>query len=297
MASTRSDLSQLAIVACHFNPCGYAAPIANWWRWRGHLPPDVLFCGVELSFDGRFHTDAEIRLRGTAANLCWQKEALLNVAIRSLPRRIRYVAWIDADILFEDAEWASQAVRMLRDEAPLVQLFSQIQFQGADRATILHTMSSAIARLSAGEDPNKGSPGGAWAARRDCLASGLYWGCIVGTSDAAFLQGALGLFRGSLYQRCFQAPMVRDWLRWAARFHPAVRGRIGRLPGTVTHLHHGDRKNRQYGVRYQILNEDRYDPERHVQLNAEGVVELTPEAPARMRRRLQAYFEGRREDE
>lgn len=34
----------------------------------------------------------------------WLKENLLNIALQNVPKEVKYIAWCDADILFEKSE-------------------------------------------------------------------------------------------------------------------------------------------------------------------------------------------------
>src|SRR3954471_10354403 len=59
---------------------------------------------VELAFDDRpfrapdAAADLVVRLR--TRTVLWHKERLFNLAIQQLPPGCRYVAWLDADVLF-----------------------------------------------------------------------------------------------------------------------------------------------------------------------------------------------------
>lgn len=320
-------MSNLAIVTCHFNPCGYRAPVENWWRWFESLPPDVPVTSVELSFDGVFKTDSSIKLHGTVEKNCmWQKEALLNIAIKSLPPEIDRVAWIDADIIYPDHSWVEQANRLL-DKHSMVQLFNRVQFL-ARNGTAARSNPGAIYQSSRPVAVRKGkvavrsqgvgergrlktekavgkrrtkrrrvscSPGGAWAAHRDVVDVGLYDRCIVGAGDTILLHASRGRFDNGDGRR-YAPQHRRDWLRWAPGWWMNVRSRIGHLDVPVKHLWHGDSKHRQYGTRPSILVTHRYDPCKHVQYNADGVLEWTDAAPESFRLQLRRYFMNRRED-
>ena len=43
-------------------------------------------------------------LQLTAPSILWMKENLINIAVKHLPERIEYIAWIDTDIEFEVSE-------------------------------------------------------------------------------------------------------------------------------------------------------------------------------------------------
>jgi hypothetical protein len=53
----------------------------------------------------------------------WHKENLLNILMRRLPEDWEYVAWIDADIVFQRPDWAVETVHLLQ-HYKIIQLFS-----------------------------------------------------------------------------------------------------------------------------------------------------------------------------
>lgn len=280
----------LAVITCHFNPCGFRAPVANWRRWRNHLPGDVHVLSVELSFDGRFNTDSQIRLHGdTNKNCLWQKECLLNVALKNLPPEFDRVAWIDADILFHGPGWVRQTHERL-DRFPMAQLFRTVHMLNAD---------GSVDETPTGVIYNKGGkrskPGGAWAARREVLEGGFYDRLVIGAGDVAILHAAQGDFQSYFVNRQ-NAAMRRDWLTWSPGIYRRVRNQIGYVDCDVSHLYHGARQNRQYGTREAALLTHGYDPARHVRYNSDGVLEWTEAASAELRGRLRDYFANRKED-
>src|SRR5205814_5659479 len=82
---------------------------------------------IECAFDGDPYVFAPsskvVHVR--SGSVLWQKERLLNVLIQRLPDRCTKVAWVDADILFTNREWAAQTSALL-DEYPLVQPYTDV---------------------------------------------------------------------------------------------------------------------------------------------------------------------------
>jgi hypothetical protein len=72
--------------------------------------------------------------------------------------------------------------------------------------------------------------------------------------------------------------------------------RWGYLRGEARHLWHGDRENRQYHSRDAMLCQFDFDPHAHLQTNHDGILELTPAAPAGLQSAIAAYFRARRDD-
>jgi hypothetical protein len=73
---------------------------------------------VELSFDGKFELtedDADILIQISGGAILWQKERLLNVAMKSVPPNVDSIAWLDCDVIFERPNWVDEAKRQLKN--------------------------------------------------------------------------------------------------------------------------------------------------------------------------------------
>src|SRR4051794_25701615 len=113
-------------VTCYFNPVGYRRRLANYREFRRRLAAPLVT--VELSYRGDFElrpgdADRLNQLRGR--DVLWQKERLLNVALRALPASCRYVAWLDCDVIFSRDDWPADAARLL-EQYRVVQLFRRL---------------------------------------------------------------------------------------------------------------------------------------------------------------------------
>jgi hypothetical protein len=283
---------RLAVVTCHFNPCGYQRPRENYARFRQALSGARLFT-IEVSFDGRFHLPADWQLAATEDHVLWQKEALLNAVIAKLPAEFDRVAWIDADLLFLNPQWAAETVALL-DQFPVVQLFETCHYTTA--AGTLGDRWPSLLRKRRERLPGHGAPGGAWAARRDLLARhGLYAGNIVGGGDQVFVDGLFGVWR-SPSTRTYPRRMIVDVQRWQRGVWADVRGQVGCVSGDVIHLYHGTRDNRRYAARTALLRDADYDPTHDIRVGEAGLLEWSSEKPA-LHAAVREYFQGRREDE
>jgi hypothetical protein len=111
----RQDESLWAITS-FFNPAGYRRRLANYRVFRERL--SVPLVAVELAYGPDFElteADAEILVRLRGGDVLWQKERLLNLALRALPSHCKNVVWVDCDIVFDSDEWPQQVNRLLRD--------------------------------------------------------------------------------------------------------------------------------------------------------------------------------------
>jgi hypothetical protein len=283
---------RLAVVTCHFNPCGYRRLRENYWRFRAALRGARLFT-VEVSFDGRFHLPSDWQIAATDRHVLWQKESLLNYAVARLPDQYDQVAWIDADLLFLNPQWVQDTSRML-EQLPVVQLFEGCHFTTAGGAIDSHYPSVLKKRRL--KSSGHGMPGGAWAARRELIERhGLYPFGVVGTGDQIFVDGAFGERNQFLTQQMPPA-MVADFRHWQRGLFEDVRGQVGCTPGDVVHLFHGTRRNRRYVERNQLLRGAGFDPTADVRVSAGGLLEWASDKPA-LHRGVKQYFLARREDE
>lgn len=277
-----------AIITFHFNPAKrqrLCDTYAEWAAAIGH--PHQCY---ELAF-GKPEIPGSVAISGKRSNCLWQKERLINLAIERLQTEMEYVAWIDHDLLFENPHWLDIGIDMLRSRCDVVQLFSEVAYQDQSGG-IIQRRRGSVASLQTTGDIGDTAPGGAWMARVDWLRSvgGLYDRNICGGGDATFLH-AVTKCKTTYIDR--QAPRLRDdCLAYAER----VSASVGYVPGAVRHLWHGDRANRQYLSRDEILVAADFDPVRHLRINADGIWELTEAAPAGLADQIAEYFANRRDD-
>src|SRR6185503_4662475 len=154
---------------------------------------------VELSFDGRFELaedDADILIQLSGGAVLWQKERLLNLAVKSVPAGVNNIAWLDCDVILQRADWIDEAKRQL-GEFNVVQLFSDAihldreDYEKEPTHENGHAVVPGVASLPNVRDllakrklPSKKvrfNPGLAWAANRTLVDNhGFYDAAIVG---------------------------------------------------------------------------------------------------------------------
>lgn len=280
---------EMDILTCFFNPAGFSRPVENFKRFRDKLG-DLPLIAVELSYTGEFVFDDTIHLVGDPVrNRCWQKEALLNVALSH--STAKKVAWIDADILFDRPDWHSRAVRML-DQFPVGQLF--------DTAVALDQTGVNFDRKSRGviaggrDDLKRYWPGYAWAARREALPNGFYSAQIAGGADVDMFDAWNDRYR-EWYRKGWTEGRERHFSQWKDAALESVRGRIGHIEGTVYHLWHGSFSDRQYVHRRELLTRYQFNPETDVTIEPSGILAWTGANP-KLESELSSYFHKRNED-
>jgi hypothetical protein len=242
----------------------------------------------------------------------WQKERLLNLALRALPRSCRKVVWLDCDIVFETDDWTertsrlldryalvqpfSHAHRMPRDWAPGGERPSGIELRRAVPFLIASGMPLATC-LGTSAEHIACSPGYVWAAHRNLLDEhGLYDACIIGSADGAMVRAAYGCFDHAVRRQHMNSRRRQHYLAWAEAFHIAVAaGKVGFVEGNLFHLWHGETEHRGYGHRYQGLERFAFDPFQDIALDHNGVWRWNSDK-REMHDYLRKYFVSRRED-
>jgi hypothetical protein len=302
-------------ISAYFNPAGYKSRIVNYRKFRKYLT--VPLVAVELSFDGRFELkpgDADVLVQLTGGAVLWQKERLLNIAMRHLPPSCDAVAWLDCDIIFGANDWAERARAALNDFST-VHLFDEVNMlaQGADYSAsgwgpVSGVVSGAGREIARGHlKPEAIRPsslfrgafpllGLAWAAPRSLLdRHGLYDARISGGGDRAILCAALGRFNSCARSHSMNGRCVEHYRAWGDRFYAEVRGKIGYIGAPVFNLWHGSTESRQYEERHRQLAKYDFDPFADIALGANDCWQWNSEKPG-LHQHMKSYFVSRNED-
>ena len=301
---------EMAVVCCYFNPCHYRRRLQNYFLFRMNItrsPIELLT--VELAFgDDAFELDGVPNvIQRRAADTMWQKERLLNIGLEALVRQgYSKLAWLDADILFDDPEnWAHLTSDML-DRFPLIQVYDRVARQDGEGQSPRNLPGSVAHYRATGVLNNwPGLPGFGWAVRTEVFqAAQLY--------DAAILGGADGLIHCASYCnadvsnwfqhvrhiaaiKAINPPMLRHWITWAKRWGRLVDGNVHFAPQGITALYHGTIQDRQYISRAEILARHQFDPIHDIACNNDGCWQWATTKPG-LHAEVREYFRKRNED-
>lgn len=121
--STSHDITKLAVIAVCFNPVRYETRYDLYRNFEQHMSESGVFLlTVECLFESApvFGLPRQVfevteannprHLQLTAPSILWMKENLINIAVKHLPERFEYIAWIDTDIEFEVSELTDQVL-------------------------------------------------------------------------------------------------------------------------------------------------------------------------------------------
>lgn len=288
----RQDIRNLQVITSYFNPCGYRRLRDNYWRFREALNAplhtiELLFGDREPEISDATHVHSD--------TVIWHKESLLNILIERMPAEVDAIAWIDADILFENPDWVEQACRRLQDWA-VVQLFAK-SFHLMPDGSIKPYKQSCGKMYS---ERNKywsnfafSHPGYAWAARADWIRrhklSDIH---IIGGGDTFMMAGFTGK---PLYAQTRMNADYRDAHQtWVSGVQTDVKNSLHYVPGNILHLWHGSKEDRRYIVRYEDLT--MYQPKTDLIREPSGLWKWSETADPEMVAAVARHFSLRNED-
>ena len=309
-ARNYSAPTDLGIVSAYFNPRGYRTKTAALHRYLQSIRrsgiPLVLVEGAFGSNDFLLPASTNV-VQVRCRDVMWQKERLLNLALQYLPATCEKVAWLDADILFSNPNWAKETSELL-DTYPVVQPFEMAlwlpkgpaRFRGRGLAwpSYAKVFMERPTEYRNGDFDTHGHCGYAWAARRSLLeAHGLFDKSIAGGGDHLMAHAMGGDFSSNCVQKMVgrKNPFSRCFEGWGKRFHQDVHSQIASVPGHLFHLWHGDKVKRRYSERSRELLDIRFNPTRDLRIGNTGAWEWASRRPE-LHAWAADYFSRREED-
>lgn len=294
----------LAVITCYFNWCGFITPTRNFHRFLREMKNNKIpLYGIELSLTGKFETTGMhgwTQMKVKKENMCFQKEACLNLVEKKVPRQYTKLAWIDCDLIFMNSKWYTEASKKL-DKHKLIQLYTH--GYNTDRYGRIVTEFPSIMYMKDKVASDKwfthsGYPGGAWAARREFWKhGGLYPYSVMGGGDTIFVY--------SLYDYEFNHPKYekigiqknrcsKAYLDWKAKVNNYIKRDVSYIENKFIHEWHGDKKNRNYTNRHDVLK--KIDIRKQVRLNEKGILEFYGIEDDVVFSEIHEYFLDRDED-
>lgn len=116
---------------------------------------------------------------------------------------------------------------------------------------------------------------------------------IAGAGDHHMATALIGNVENSIHGGMSDAykKMCHAWQTYVRKYHC----QLGYVLGSILHHWHGNRGNRQYVKRWDILKNNQYDPYVDVVHNSFGLLQFTDTKP-KLRRALGYYFNQRDDD-
>jgi hypothetical protein len=299
-------------ITSYYNPVRYRRRLANYRTFRKNLATPLVT--VELSFDRKFELakgDADILIQISGGAMLWQKERLLNLAIKSVPSDASSIAWLDCDVIFERSDWFDEAKKRLRDLS-VVQPFSNVldldredhEISRAHRCAppslqgivSLVDQTQLAPAIVLGAQARFRSGGLAWIARREILEDhGLYDAMIAGGGDRAVVSAMYGQFEKLIKLNQLNSARGKHYLAWAYPYYRAVGERIGHISGRLYHLWHGNIEDRNYAGRHRAIAECNFNPDTDIAVGSNGAWQWKRSRPD-LQEFFANYFMRRAED-
>lgn len=260
---------------------------------------------VELAFDDQpFWIDDAIQIRGNSSNLMWQKERLLNIALASLPPKVDQVAWIDADVIFQNKNWFKLAQDKL-DRFPIIQLFSNVYETNTNNDPVntgegyvykkYKNKQYDLSEIPYNKKIDCGKFGLAWAANLSEIPEGLHDFSIVGASDIHQViawEGAWDNYHINLMPDKYRKEIISQSMSMFLR----IKGNLSFIPGHIEHLQHGTLSNRNYEGNQVILRDYDFSIEEDIHIDINNLWQWKSDKPD-LQKAVADIFYTRHEDQ
>lgn len=296
----------LHVVTCISNVCEYKR------RWqlmkefiqRMETTKKVKLYVVEVAYGSQDFVmttpDHPQHLQLRTEHALWHKENMINLAIkRLLPTDWKAVAWIDGDIEFENTDWVDYTLKTLT-QFDIVQLFS-VCFDLDKQNIPMNIWQGFGYKFCNGQEfthqrgLNYWHCGYAWACTREFYEKmgGIYDKSILGSGDYILSQRLFGNI-ASLDESLI------DFRKDIACHYVEIDEmdvRVGYIPCVIKHYYHGEKTNRKYIQRNEVLVEIQYDPAKHITYDNNGLIVPSACMPNETLEKILQYFSQRNEDE
>lgn len=302
---------RVAVLVPFFNVHSSKVMVDNFNNFKRGIKEDMFV--IEVAFgDSPFLIDDSadfIRIRGTRQNLMWQKERMLNIALSKLPPEYTDIAWLDADVLFDNKNWVEEMQDAL-EKFCFVQLFETARWLNKDGSPdiMFHTMVDQGKNLFSsgftGEAQDNGfHPGFAWAARREVLEdTGWFDSHICGNGDSFIYYAIAGHLLAGNYLMVKNKLMGFNYsfLKFRNKIIKAgAAGSISNISGNIRHMYHGSFNDRDYAGRQKFMIDAQFDPVEDLEIDGNGLYKWVNknENVATLSSNLTDYFKQRKINE
>jgi hypothetical protein len=295
---------KLHVICVISNPCQYARRyiLAREFIKRMETESNVILYIVELAYGNQQYYVTEkknkrhLQLHGDIP--LWHKENMINLGVQLLPNNWKAMAWVDADIEFDSASWALDALKLLNGSKDIIQLFSHAVDMYMDQTTmsIFPSFAYQYSKKSkyGGHGVNMWHPGYAWACTKKAYQrmGGLYDLSVLGAGDHNMSLSFIGNGVKSVNDAASD-----DYKNSVAEFELNAKNlRLGYVPGIIRHYYHGSKKDRKYSERWQILIKHKFAPSEFVTHDKNGLLIPTDKCPQELLDDILKYFAERNED-
>lgn len=231
----------------------------------------------------------------------WHKENLLNIGINKLlPSDSKAFCWCDADILFDDPNWAINTLKVLNGTRDIIHNFSHCIDMNADENPMSifsgfgYQYTHKRPYQKGGNPISQFHPGYCWSMTRKAYEQmgGLFEYGICGAGDNHMSLSWINNGIKSVHE-----DVSDEYKQSILEYQKRCQGlTIGYIPGLISHEFHGHKSERKYQQRWLILVKNAYNPYKHITYNKDGLLIPTKDCPEKMLDQIYEYFIGRNED-
>lgn len=271
--------NDVAIIMYYWNHFKRDSLLKNFFICHNNLSKyNVNIIPIEISTNGSFDLNFPGTIKFQTDQLLWQKERVINFAVQKLPENIKYVGFIDGDILFANDNWVLQAKEKLESINDLMlQLFSVVYYLPKNHSKyngyysyFNYSIGKNIIDSNGIENYKANffsdsfyyaNPGMAWICKKETLLKyPLYDKCIIGGGDTINLINWLGIKNSD------NIPFVKKNKKKNQIFVDELKMmqnivlNISCLDSPIFHLNHGNKIDRQYKNRLDILEKYNFNP-------------------------------------
>lgn len=334
----------LYVVTTIFNPIRYKSRWKHYERFAAHVKASgAVLVTVEAAFGERHHSlqagisQHQVPIFGRAPTKpteehkarteephqyirvrtddeIWFKENLINIGVSRLPEDWKYVAWVDADLMFSRPNWVGETIHQLQ-HYKIVQMFSECQDVGPRYASLgkakgfSHCYVKQYPTMSGLRMGSYGQrvggevlwhPGFAWACRREAWdeLGGLIDFAMMGAADNHMAHALIGRVKDTFHPRLH--PVYKDrLLEWQRRAERHIRRNVGYVSGLLVHYWHGRKIDRRYWDRWKVIVDNQFNPAIDLKYDWQGLLQLVDRGTPRsikLRDDARRYFRARNED-
>lgn len=302
--------STLHVVAVCSNPVRYHSRYRLFRQFAQKMAatPNVQLHVVELAFGDRHFevtgaegfTKNQLQLRSSSE--IWLKECLINLGVRHLlPTNWRYVAWVDGDVFFANDNWALETIHLLQ-HYPVVQPWSEcIDLGPSGNALQMYRSFAGLVQKDVKQQAHKAEPypyghsGYSWACTRRFWenVNGLMDFPILGSADHHMAWAMVGDVSKSVHQG-MTAAFKRRCNEWQTLAYRETHGHLACVSGRIEHKFHGSKRKRWYRERWQILVDNKFDPDVDLRRDAQGLLYVV--GKPKLIDDIRKYMRSRQED-
>lgn len=305
----RSD-NTLHVIGVISNSVRYHSRYRLFREWYKEMleTPCVKVHVVELAFGDRHHECTEAgnpdHLQLRTNHEIWHKENMINRAVKHLlPRDWRYLCWSDCDVFWADKGWAQETLHQLQ-HYPVVQPWQDCLDLGPMGQVLKHHKSFChVHQLGVKKQTHPGEPymyphsGFAWACTRhfweNLPGHGLMDFPILGSADHHMAWAMINRVDSSVHHKMADS-FKRLCHEWQDSAYRVTQGHLGCTPGRIEHKFHGPKSRRFYRERWQILIDNKFDPDRDIGYDAQGLVQII--GKPQLEQDIHKYMRARHED-